>query len=96
MTSSRRTVDLAIASCAALPPARTAPWGCPSCSAADPGGALHCARVAAEAGRFDGGYTSDMKAALKALLRAKQPGAIGYNGGGISPNPARWSNTGFV
>lgn len=31
--------------------------------------------------RFDGGYTSDMKTQLKALLAAKQPGAIGYNGG---------------
>ena len=42
---------------------------------------------------FDGGYTSDMKVALKALLKAKQPNAIGYNGGGISANPARWSKT---
>lgn len=42
---------------------------------------------------FDGGYTSDMQTKLKALLQAKQPGAIGYNGGGISPNPARWSRT---
>jgi hypothetical protein len=42
---------------------------------------------------FDGGYTSDMQKELKALLKAKQPGAIGYNGGGISANPARWSKT---
>ena len=42
---------------------------------------------------FDGGYTSDMQTELTALLQAKQPGAIGYNGGGISPNPARWSGT---
>jgi alpha-L-fucosidase len=42
---------------------------------------------------FDGGYTSDMQVQLKALLRAKQPNAVGFNGGGISPNPARWSGT---
>ena len=34
-----------------------------------------------------------MQKELKALLKAKQPGAIGYNGGGISANPARWSKT---
>lgn len=42
---------------------------------------------------FDGGYTSDMEAQLKALLAKHQPKAIGYNGGGISSNPARWSKT---
>lgn len=42
---------------------------------------------------FDGGYTSDMQSALKALLQAKQPHAVGFNGGGISANPARWSRT---
>jgi alpha-L-fucosidase len=42
---------------------------------------------------FDGGYTTDMKAKLTSLLQSKQSGAIGYNGGGISANPARWSKT---
>ena len=43
--------------------------------------------------RFDGGYTTDMKTGLQTLLKAKQPGAVGMNGGGISPNPVRWSKT---
>lgn len=34
-----------------------------------------------------------MKQELQNLLQAKQSTAIGYNGGGISPNPARWSGT---
>ena len=34
-----------------------------------------------------------MKTQLQALLAANQPTAIGYNGGGISPSPARWSKT---
>jgi len=42
---------------------------------------------------FEGGYTTDMQTSLTKLLREKQPNAIGYNGGGISPNPARWSRT---
>eukprot|EP00935_MAST-01C_sp_MAST-1C-sp1_P000852 g852.t1 len=42
---------------------------------------------------FDGGYTTDMKAQLTTLLQRRQAGAIGYNGGGISANPARWSKT---
>lgn len=41
----------------------------------------------------DGGYTSDMKGTLTALLQAKQPDAVGYNGGGISANAVRWSGT---
>ena len=42
---------------------------------------------------FDGGYTTDMKAQLTKLLSSHQPTAIGYNGGGISLNPVRWSKT---
>ena len=38
---------------------------------------------------FDGGYTTDMKQELQGLLAKHQPHAIGYNGGGISANPAR-------
>eukprot|EP01045_Picozoa_sp_COSAG04_P005065 COSAG04_NODE_229_length_19247_cov_7.166910_16_plen_261_part_00 len=34
-----------------------------------------------------------MKTSLQTLLKAKQPGAVGMNGGGISPNPVRWSKT---
>ena len=34
-----------------------------------------------------------MQASLKHLLKSNQPDAVGYNGGGISPNPARWSKT---
>lgn len=42
---------------------------------------------------FDGGYTSDMEAAITTLLNANQPDAIAMNGGGVSPNPLRWSGT---
>jgi len=42
---------------------------------------------------FDGGYTSDMEAAIFALLNANQPNSIAMNGGGVSPNPLRWSGT---
>lgn len=42
---------------------------------------------------FDGGYTSDMKSRLLALLARTQPKAVGFNGGGISSSAARWVGT---
>ena len=42
---------------------------------------------------FDGGYTSDMKATLLALLERSQPRAVGMNGGGIMRSPVRWAGT---
>lgn len=34
---------------------------------------------------FDGGYTSDMKANITALLAKTQPNAAAFNGFGVSP-----------
>lgn len=42
---------------------------------------------------FDGGYTSDMKANLGALLARTQPTVAAMNGGGIAASPVRWVGT---
>jgi len=42
---------------------------------------------------FDGGYASDMKDSIVALLNASQPDAAAFGGLGVSPNPICWIGT---
>jgi hypothetical protein len=42
---------------------------------------------------FDGGYQATLQATVTALLAKLQPGALSFNGVGISPSPGRWSGT---
>eukprot|EP00451_Oxyrrhis_marina_P003505 CAMPEP_0204274080 /NCGR_PEP_ID=MMETSP0468-20130131/24976_1 /ASSEMBLY_ACC=CAM_ASM_000383 /TAXON_ID=2969 /ORGANISM="Oxyrrhis marina" /LENGTH=458 /DNA_ID=CAMNT_0051250231 /DNA_START=32 /DNA_END=1408 /DNA_ORIENTATION=+ len=42
---------------------------------------------------FDGGYTSDMKQKITALLAARQPNAAAFGGFGVSHNPVCWVGT---
>lgn len=42
---------------------------------------------------FDGGYTSDLKDKITALLKSKQPNAAAFGGYGVSPNPICWVGT---
>lgn len=42
---------------------------------------------------FDGGYTSDMKDKITALLQEKQPDAVAFGGFGVSKSPVCWVGT---